>query len=262
METVDGGETRRAAEDVTALAAEDIAVARSGRLILENVTFAAPAGCFMTLRGPNGSGKTTLLRALAGLAPPLRGALRAGGAALAKDADGYREQILFAGHLDAVKPSLTLSENLTFWLRFYGGEAKAADRAAWRALERFGLEELADAPAGRCSAGQKRRLGLARLAAVERRIWLLDEPAVSLDAASVDALTTLIAEHCAAGGVTIAATHQDLEPSATSGVGVERLEMDAFTPGRVARIDGQGEAGRGGAGGGAASDDPFLWAED
>ena len=188
------------------LALQDVAIARGGRLLLRGVSFTAEAGVFLALRGPNGAGKTSLLRAIAGLAPMAAGAVRLGQTSLSEDPEAYREQVLFGGHLDAVKPSLSLRENLSFWMRFYGVED--AERRVEEALARFGLAAMADAPAGHCSAGQKRRLGLARLAATRRPVWLLDEPTVSLDAASVQALSELIAEHCAGGGVAVAATHQ------------------------------------------------------
>lgn len=192
------------------LEAAGLGVIRGGRRVLSGATFSAAPGTFAALRGPNGSGKTTLLRALAGLTPIAEGDARlrseAGETiALAEDADAFRQQAILAGHLDAVKPALSVRENLSFWTDFYGADPARIDPA----LERFGLSALAEEPAGWCSAGQKRRVGLARLAVGGRPIWLLDEPTVSLDAASVEALTALIESHCAAGGVVIAATHQD-----------------------------------------------------
>lgn len=190
------------------LVLQHVSVARGGRLLLKDVIFDAPAGAFIALRGPNGAGKTSLLRAMAGLAPPVAGDMRIGAVSQRADPEAYRERILLGGHLDAVKPSLSLRENLGFWTRFYGAGRDAAALVD-HALERFGLSAQADAPAGHCSAGQKRRLGLARLAAARRPVWLLDEPTVSLDAASVQALSALITEHCEGGGVAVAATHQD-----------------------------------------------------
>lgn len=223
-----------------ALELEDVAVARGGRLLLTEVAFAAPEGAFVALRGPNGSGKTSLLRAIAGLARLAKGDARYGAVSRSADPEAYREKILYGGHLDGVKPSLTLLENLLFWTRFYG--TVDAERRADDALERFGLSSMAQAPAGQCSAGQKRRLGLARLAASDRPLWLLDEPTVSLDAGSVAALSALIQEHCARGGVALAATHQDFAiPESRS------VDVSAFAP-QPADMSEIGES----------ADDPFL----
>ena len=217
----------------------DVSVARGGKLLLSGVAFTAPPGAFLALRGPNGSGKTSLLRAVAGLARLHGGDVRFGDLSRSADPEAFREAILYGGHLDAVKPSLTVRENLSFWTKFYRTK-DAADRTQ-AALERFGLDGMAEVPAGQCSAGQKRRLGLARLAACDRPVWLLDEPTVSLDAASVEQLSTLVAEHCLRGGAAIAATHQDFAISESRSV-----DVGAFKP-RAETWSG-----------GAAQDDPFL----
>lgn len=204
-----------------------LAAARAGRLIFAEAAMAASAGEVVALIGPNGSGKSTFLRAIAGLLEVEAGDAAvesaAGAARLSADRDAYQAHFLYSGHLDALKPTLTARENLAFWAKAYGG---AADPAALdAAFLRFELVGLEDRPAGRLSAGQKRRLGLARLAAIQRPIWLLDEPTVSMDAASVARLGALLAEHAAAGGVVIAATHAPLglEPS-------RRVDMAAFAP--------------------------------
>ncbi|MEO1613358.1 MAG: heme ABC exporter ATP-binding protein CcmA, partial [Pseudomonadota bacterium] len=166
--------------------------------------FAISRGEAARLTGPNGAGKSTLLRALAGLLP-----LRSGDASfedvfLAQDSETFAQNVAYAGHRDAVKPALTVRENLAHWAAIYGGVGVDA------ALERFSLTHIADSPAAFCSAGQQRRLGLARLMVLNRPIWLLDEPTVSLDVASVGVFADLVAAHCAKGGLAIAATHIEI----------------------------------------------------
>ncbi|MCA0044622.1 heme ABC exporter ATP-binding protein CcmA [Celeribacter litoreus] len=171
----------------------DLAVSRGGLPVLEGLTFAVKAGEILVLRGPNGAGKTTLLRTLAGLQPPFAGAVTS-------DPDA----VAYAAHADGLKATLTVTENLSFWSGVYGGGDIAP------ALKHFNLEALRDRPAGNLSAGQKRRLGLARLMVTQRPIWVLDEPTVSLDKASVAIFAEAVKEHVAKGGAAIIATHIDL----------------------------------------------------
>jgi heme exporter protein A len=184
------------------LVVDALSARRAGRRVFADVSFRVGAGEAATLRGPNGSGKSSLLRVLAGLIPPERGGARFGDTALS-DREAWQEQVAYAGHLDAVKPQLSVAENLESWASLYGAEAGTVDAA----LARFGLEAIADYPASYCSAGQKRRLGLARLPVAGRPLWLLDEPTVSLDAASVAVFAEMVRDHLAGGGVAVAATH-------------------------------------------------------
>lgn len=184
------------------LIVENLRVLRGDRAVLENQSFRVAAGGALLLTGPNGAGKTTLLRAVAGLIRPEAGKVSLEGG----EADAVGEQCHFVGHLNAVKPSLTAIENLRFWKDALGGD----EQPLARALERFGLGEMADVPGGYLSAGQKRRIGLARLLVAQRPVWLLDEPTVSLDAASVSTFAAIVAEHLAGGGIAIAATHVPL----------------------------------------------------
>ena len=186
--------------------AETLACRRAGRLVFEGLSFALVSGQAAALRGPNGSGKSSLLRILAGLAPAAAGGARLDGLRLSTDGEAWREKVALAGHLDAVKPAFTVRGNLAAWAAFHGAPAARVDAA----LERFGLQRLAEDPAHWCSAGQKRRLGLARLLVAARPIWLLDEPTVSLDAGSTATFAEVVCEHCAAGGIALAATHVDL----------------------------------------------------
>ncbi len=188
------------------LSVRDLGCRRGGRLVFEGLAFRLLEGEAAALRGPNGSGKSSLLRVLAGLAPAASGEATLGDLRLGRDGEAWRERVALAGHLDAVKPAFTVRENLASWAEFHGAPRGRIDEA----LERFGLGALADDPAGLCSAGQKRRLGLSRLLVTARPVWLLDEPTVSLDAASTAAFAEAVRTHCAEGGMALAATHVDL----------------------------------------------------
>lgn len=188
------------------LVAENLVIERGGRVIVHDVSFALASGEALILSGANGAGKTTLLRAIAGFLPIASGALRFVGA---QPEALIAEQAHAIGHANAVKTNLTVLENVTFWANFLDGNPESGDRVQ-AALEAFGLSDLADFPAGFLSAGQKRRLGLARLLAAPRPIWLLDEPTVSLDAVSAARLAKVVNAHTADGGIVIAATHLPL----------------------------------------------------
>ncbi|MDH3668062.1 MAG: heme ABC exporter ATP-binding protein CcmA [Paracoccaceae bacterium] len=187
------------------LSLENLSCRRAGRLIFSDLGFRIDAGQAAALRGPNGVGKSTLLRQLAGLIPVAGGDAMLGEVSLAQDRQAFQERIAYAGHLDAVKPALTVAENLALWAGINGSEADPE-----KALARFGLDAIADRPAAQCSAGQKKRLGLARLLVTDRPLWLLDEPTVSLDAEAVGLITGLVADHVGAGGLALIATHVDL----------------------------------------------------
>ena len=172
------------------LSATAIAAFRGERLVLRDVSLAVPAGGALVLTGPNGSGKSTLLRILAGLRRPDAGSI------------AWPGPVAYLGHLDAIKPGLTAAENL----------ALAASRggSVEYALAAMDLALLADTPARLLSAGQKRRLALARLLLAAAPVWLLDEPTLGLDSASVDRLGVVMATHRAGGGLIVAATHLPL----------------------------------------------------
>ena len=171
----------------------DLSVARGGVPVLANVTLTLLPGQVLILRGPNGAGKTTLLRTLAGLQPPLSGQIT-----------GAEDQIAYAAHSDGLKAMLTVRENLAFWAEVFGTSGIET------ALETFALRELEDRPAGTLSAGQKRRLGLARLLVTGRPIWMLDEPTVSLDSDAVSLFSKAVEVHLGEGGAALIATHIDL----------------------------------------------------
>ena len=178
---------------MTRLSVRDLAVARGGRRVAEGIGFDLDAGQALILRGPNGIGKTTLLRTVAGLQPPVQGTVTA-------DPDA----IAYAGHADGLKSALTVAENLAFWSQVFGGPGPGA------ALAALDLGRLSDRPAAMLSAGQKRRLGLARLLVTGRPVWVLDEPTVSLDTASVALFAAVIRAHLAGSGSALMATHIDL----------------------------------------------------
>ena len=183
-----------------------LACVRSDRLVFTGLDFDFGPGDATLLVGPNGSGKSSLLRLMAGLAPPAAGTMNWDDFALRADPERHFARLHYVGHADAVKPYLTVAENLALWAGLRGGGAD--DVAA--ALECFGLDRL-DNFAGRLlSAGQRRRLGLARLAATPAALWLLDEPTVALDRESVGALYAAIAAHRAGGGIAVIATNVDM----------------------------------------------------
>lgn len=185
---------------------DKLACRRAGRLVFGNLSFRLETGQVVALRGPNGVGKSTLLRQLAGLIPVAGGDARLGSVSLARDRQGFQEQVTYAGHLDAVKPALSIGENLMLWAGIHGNDTDRADAA----LARFGMDGIATRPAAQCSAGQLRRLGLARLLVADRPLWLLDEPTVSLDADATALVADLVREHVGAGGMALIATHVEL----------------------------------------------------
>lgn len=201
------------------LSTSDLAVARGGVTVLQGLTFALMPGQALILRGPNGSGKTTLLRSLAGLQPPAEGTYH-----LPPDSVAY------AAHADGLKSTLSVAENLSFWSQIYGGPP--IDHA----LTALNLTQLTRRRAGELSAGQKRRLGLARLLVTGRPVWLLDEPTVSLDIASVALFADVVRAHLGNGGLAVIATHVDLGlPEATV------LDLDPYRA-RVIQSTGFDEA--------------------
>lgn len=187
-----------------------LTVERGGRTVLAGLDLELEAGRSLIVTGANGVGKSTLLRAIAGLVPSVAGtiALEGGDPELPVAAHCH-----YAGHLDAVKPALTVAEWLRFWADYYGPGRLAPEAA----LHAFDMAHLIDLPAGYLSAGQRRRLSLARLLVSERPLWLLDEPTAALDAASEARLVRIIADHLGSGGMAVAATHAPLDlPGATT----------------------------------------------
>jgi len=185
------------------ISASNLGCVRGSREIFRNVNFSLASGQVLAVLGPNGAGKSSLLRIIAGLLRVESGRLELEGG----DSElTIPEQAHYLGHQDALKPSLSVAENLTFWASYLGnGRAGLTD-----ALEAVGLAPIRDLPAGYLSAGQRRRLSIARLVAVPRPIWLLDEAAAALDQAAQGRLIDLMRRHLAGGGLILAATHAPL----------------------------------------------------
>jgi heme exporter protein A len=192
------------------LTADALTCQRSGRVVFEALSFQVEPGTSLLLTGRNGAGKSSLLLIMAGLLEPAGGSLKAEGGDPERS---LGEQSHYVGHRDALKPSLTPLEALAFWRAMLGPGPTDPEAA----LARMGLDHAADLPCGYLSAGQRKRLALARLLVSRRPVWLLDEPTSALDAASQRLFEDLVAEHLASGGLAVAATHVPLAfPAATT----------------------------------------------
>lgn len=188
---------------------ERLTLARGGRPLVADLSFALGSGEALVVTGPNGAGKSTLLRALAGLLRPLSGSVALRGDGIdADDAPAFHAH--YVGHADAMKSALTARENLAFWGAALGGRNVMQAPSPDDVLRRIGLPQVADLPTGWLSAGQKRRVALGRLFIAPRPLWILDEPATALDRAAQDRLAGEMAAHRRAGGMIVAATHAPL----------------------------------------------------
>ncbi len=200
------------------LIADNLTVVRGSKPVIRDLSFEVYAGSALILRGANGAGKTTLLRAVAGFLTLTTGriSLRKSGSSGASEIDGeVAEHCHYVGHANGIRGAMTVSENVTFWAQYLSDEPNPQTnvisqdplKLVAEALATFNLQDLADIPARYLSAGQTRRLGLARLVAAPRLVWLMDEPTVSLDAVSVELLSAVVERHVDAGGLVLAATH-------------------------------------------------------
>ena len=199
---------------ITSLTAENLACVRGDKRLFESLSFRVSAGQALAVEGANGAGKTSLLRLLAGFLSPVAGrVLVRTTIGESADAEERGRLVGWLGHLDGLKPQLTVLEQLSFFARLYGRHADPA------VLETVGLARQADLPCRYLSAGQRRRLALARLLTSQRPLWLLDEPFAALDAAGQGLVAQLMLRHCGSGGIIIAATHDPL------GLGNESLKL-------------------------------------
>lgn len=221
------------------LSADDLACRRGGRDVFAGVSFSVASGEALTITGRNGAGKSSLLRTVVGLVRITQGrlALEGGDPELT-----IAEHAHYLGHQDALKPSLSVGENLRFWAGFFG----ARNIDIHQTLEAVGLDALAELPAAYLSAGQRRRLSIARLLAVKRPIWLLDEPTSTLDASAQERLAGSMRAHLAAGGLILAATHGSIGIGSTQEL---RLGQTASAAAQTSPFPVVGEGWGGGSGG-------------
>ena len=205
----------------------DLEGERGGRRLFSNLSFSLAPGAALVLSGPNGSGKSSLLRLMAGFGRPAKGSLRWDTRDIHDDIDAFRGQLHLVGYQDGIKPALTAAETLRFWIALGGGKGRCQP-----ALDALGIGHLAETSCRLLSSGQKRRLSLARLVASPRPLWLLDEPAVGLDADALAGLSRLIDSHLAAGGAAVIATHQEIALSQA-----QHLSLADFLPRRTLDAD-------------------------
>lgn len=203
------------------LVAEGLSAKRGEDLIFQDISFEIASGEALVVKGANGSGKSTLLRVLAGLLPAHSGAAKL--LAAAQPVERVGEAAHYLGHRNAMKRELTVEENLSFWQTFFGDFADGAGLPVIEAVEAVGLGGIAHLPFGYLSAGQQRRMAMAKLLVSWRPVWILDEPTAALDAAAETMFAGLVTAHLARGGIAIAATHQPLGLE-----GVKELRMTGF----------------------------------
>lgn len=207
---------------------KDLTCIRGERMVFAGLDFKVDAGGALVLIGPNGAGKSSLLRIMAGLLRPAEGKMEWAGDDALDDFDEHASNLHYVGHHDAVKPVLTVLENVRFWAGVRGGNVD--DKNILKALDAFDAKHLADVPGRFLSAGQKRRANLARIIAAPAPIWLLDEPTTALDRASIGLLDTAIRNHREGGGIVVLSTHADINLEAA-----QVLDISDYAPNRAQR---------------------------
>lgn len=190
-------------------AGQDLVCIRGERLVFSHLNFNISSGGCLTLIGRNGAGKSSLLRMMAGLLRPASGVMSWDDAPVQDDMEEHRERLHYVGHHDAIKPVLTVEENLKFWAGLRS-DARQAQANFQEALDLFSIGHLMDVPGRFLSAGQKRRANLARIIASKSPVWLLDEPTTALDKETIAKLEEIIEDHRMAGGMVVLSTHSDM----------------------------------------------------
>jgi len=214
------------------LAGDSIRCIRGERCVFDGLSFRLAGGEALVLVGRNGAGKSSLLRILTGLLAPAAGRITWNGTDIGDDGESYRAHVRYVGHADAVKPALSAAENLHTWAVLWGGRTAVPARVR-AALAHFGIERLADIPGRWLSAGQRRRVALARLLLAPAPLWLLDEPRTALDADASTLLDQAVERHRAEGGMVVMALHEGARPpgARTLDLGGGRGSASAGTPG-------------------------------
>ncbi len=217
---------------MTRFSGQDLVCIRGERCVFSGLSFNLDAGGALVLTGPNGSGKSSLLRLMAGLLRPASGKIAWNGENTAEEPEVHNGRLHYVGHLDAVKPVLSVRENLSFWAALRGAESNVDG-----ALKAFAIDRLAEVPGKFLSAGQKRRVGLARIAAAAAPLWLLDEPTTALDVKAIAGLENLIAKHREGGGMVVVSTHTEIAVG-----GSENLDLTEYAKRRDPRFAADHEA--------------------
>ncbi|BDU38053.1 cytochrome c biogenesis ATP-binding export protein CcmA [Vibrio nigripulchritudo] len=192
----------------TMLDVSNLTAVRDERVLFESLSFQVNPGDLLQIEGRNGTGKTTLLRIVAGLGDSESGEIQWKGESIFSSREEYHSDLLFLGHQTGVKKELSAYENLAYYMQVHQG--KSDEDALWKALAQVGLAGREDIPAGKLSAGQQRRVALARLWLSEHPLWILDEPLTAIDKQGVKVLESLFAGHAEKGGMVLLTTHQDM----------------------------------------------------
>lgn len=216
---------------------QDLACRRGERVVFAHLSFALGPGEAILLVGPNGSGKSSLLRLLAGLLHPATGGLFRKERPISEEPETHAAMVRYVGHLDAVKPVLSVAESLVFWGALLGLSQRQAEVATAEAIACFGLEPLADAPGRLLSAGQKRRVSLARLLLGASDLWLLDEPTIALDQRAAAVLAMVMAAHRARGGMVVLSTHAEVDIPQARQLDMRDFAVDLLIE-HLIRVDG------------------------